>query len=213
MKNLLPVLTIFLLSCGSEPSVNVELSDGVDTVPAVKKEYRSADWHIKDLRGSKILFTGGDSLETNLYELRFIDTLPASEKAPYFIVSGRNCKDCNENISLYVHSPSDGPITGGSAAIRYAYPGSVRDYVTQELTSSTRVFYGEVVPGKNGIIWYQKEKTVNDQFMDEVYFLHDVNGKLQEESLSDTNLLRQTLSLNVQGRCTEIKGREFTNEK
>lgn len=209
MKRFIPFFVAFLLTACGDTDPQVQVSDGVDTIPEPPKVINLADWQVKDHRAGKLLFSGGDSLDTHLYELHFIGQIPAKQKVPYLILSGRNCQNCNTSIALYVHSPSDGEMDGTSLGSQ-PYPGTVRDYLTESLISSTRVFYGEVIKNRQGVIWYENESTVSGGMQRSIYLLHEVNGKLQQDLYSDTTLLSQTLALCEQGRCTEIKGREFT---
>lgn len=52
----------------------------------------------------------GSKFKTSLYGMKVIGQLRTTKKVPYFILSGTTCTGCDENVSIYIHSPSDGPM-------------------------------------------------------------------------------------------------------
>jgi len=63
---------------------------------------QSPDWILSRIEGQTIFFKNGNKLITDLYNLKFISHFH-SNKTPFFIVSGRNCENCDENISIYIY--------------------------------------------------------------------------------------------------------------
>jgi hypothetical protein len=61
-----------------------------------------------------------NNLKTSLHELRYIDKYNGN-KAPFLILSGRGCDECDANISIYICSPGDVPlkVKNGEIVIRY----------------------------------------------------------------------------------------------
>jgi hypothetical protein len=55
--------------------------------------------------------------------MKVIGQLRTTKKAPYFILSGTTCTECDENISIYIHSPSDGAMKNEGEQRRFAYSG------------------------------------------------------------------------------------------
>jgi hypothetical protein len=66
-----------------------------------------SEWLFDKVDGSKLVFKDEQIFETNLFELAYIGQVSIDSKAPYLIFSGRDCNECDANISIYVHSPSD----------------------------------------------------------------------------------------------------------
>src|SRR5882672_8393421 len=70
----------------------------------------------------------GSKFKTSLYELKVIGQLKTEYKLPYHILSGRGCQECDEHTSIYIHSPSDGPMKGEAGEPRFTYPGRETNY-------------------------------------------------------------------------------------
>jgi hypothetical protein len=171
----------------------------------------SNDWVFKKVAGSKLLFKNGKNLETKLFELKYIGQIPTKNSAPYFIFSGRDCNECDENISIYVHSPSNGNLRVENGGNRYRYPGTEKDYATGKIVYNTRAFYGQILKGLFGIIWYQKELTDDGKMKPSVFFCQIENGTKKEIPSFKGNL-SETVDLMKRGDCTEIQGLNFTSE-
>jgi len=119
---------------------------------------------------AKILFDDGTEFQTNLFELGFIAQLPTKQKIPYLILSGRQCTQCDANISIYIHSPSDGPLKKEHEQTRYEFPGELYSWENGELIATKRTFYGEVFPNNYGVIWYQSELDEDGTWVESTYF-------------------------------------------
>jgi hypothetical protein len=83
--------------------------------------------------------------------------VPNGNKTPFLIFSGRDCDECDANISIYIHSPSNGHLKIENGENRYGFPGSERDFENKNILYKARAFYGQVLPGIRGVIWYQKQ--------------------------------------------------------
>src|SRR5215467_16067752 len=70
----------------------------------------------------------GSKFKTTLYGLNVIGELKTAHKLPYYILSGVGCDGCDANTSLYIHSPSDGPMKNEGEQRRFYYPGRELDY-------------------------------------------------------------------------------------
>src|SRR5206468_4021991 len=64
-----------------------------------------------------IQFHNGRRFVTGLYDVKFLGLLP-SRAAPYVVLSGRGCQECDANISIYVLSPL-GPRVFEATTTRY----------------------------------------------------------------------------------------------
>lgn len=119
---------------------------------------------------ASIIFNDSSEFQTNLYELNFIAQLPTKTKIPYLILTGRQCTMCDANISIYIHSPSDGPMKGEHEQDRYGLPGELYYWEDGELIAKKRTFYGEVFPNNHGVAWYQSELDEHGNWIKSTYF-------------------------------------------
>src|ERR1043166_3621001 len=78
---------------------------------------------------SVLVFSDGSRFETTLFDVRVLGALRTSYKAPYIVLAGRGCIQCDANISIYIHSPSDGAMRDQGTQPRFTYPGHELSYV------------------------------------------------------------------------------------
>ena len=166
------------------------------------------------VNGRTIIFENGYKFTTTLYELKYIGQLKATTKIPYLIMSGRGCQECDANICIYVHSPSDGPMLGEEGQTRYTHPGRQRDYESDSLVYESRAFFGHVLPSvSEGVIWYEKYLTDKSSFEKSVFLLQVRGNELVDTTYTDSLPdIATTLKLAKQGECKEIAGMEQTTE-
>lgn len=209
---LLYTLTIFLfLGCGAKDN-SKKLSDSPVIDRLTPENKISNNWTLDKIEGSKLVFKNGQIFETNLFELEFIGQIPVNNKAPYCIFSGRDCEGCDESISIYIHSPSDGQLNVEHGQNRYEYPGTEKDYETDSVLCISRAFYGRVLENKDGVIWYENRLLENGKMARFVFLAHVDNGTLKDTTYDDNGSLNQTLDLLSKELCKEIKGRQYTSE-
>jgi len=197
---------LFLFSCGGSIE-HTKTSKKV--VPANASDSR---WLFEKVSGKVLKFKGDKAFNTNLYELKYIGQVSNGEKAPFLIFSGRDCDECDANISIYIQSASDGPLKVENGGNRYGYPGTEKDFTNDSLLSQARAFYGQVLPGKNGVIWYQNQLMEKHSWKKSTFFVDLSNGQKKESSLDGNAQLDQTQELVKQGACKEIKGMSYTSE-
>lgn len=206
----LTVVLFFLFACHNP----VKVSQSTTTITQQNKaDSANNEWLFDKVSGTVLKFKGGKEFNTNVFALKYIGQMPNDSKAPFLIFSGRDCNECDANLSIYIHSPSDGVLKVENGANRYQYPGTEKDFESDSLLYKGRAFYGEVLPGSSGIIWYQAQLMENNTWKKSI-FLVDINsGKKKESALDnyDSNL-KLTLGLLKQGSCKEIIGRDFKSE-
>lgn len=199
------VFTLLLLQFGCNmPDTTANLSSRDTT--SVDSILNRNEWVFDKAEDRSLYFTNGKSFDTHLYDLRYIGQVPVKDKAPYFIFSGRYCSDCDEVISIYVHSPSDGNLEVAMGKNGYSYPGEEKDSATDNVVYQARVFYGEVLDKTKGVIWYQKKITPTRTWQTDIYLVDLTNKNRKEGVLKDNGQLKQTLNLFRKEKCTEIKG-------
>jgi hypothetical protein len=212
MTQLLYILTtILLLSCSTKDN-SKKLSDR-RVIESLKTDNKaSVDWTFDKVDGNKLVFKSGQTFETNLFELEFIGQVSVDNKAPYFIFSGRDCDECDANISIYIHSPSDGQLVVGHGQNRYEYPGTETDYMTDSILCISRAFYGQVLENINGVIWYENRLLENGNMGRFIFLARIDNGSLKDTSYIDNGSLNQTIQLIKKGLCKEIEGQQYSSE-
>jgi hypothetical protein len=211
MRQLTYILTIlFLSSCGTNDNSKSNIIQTSDSLTTNSKA--NIDWTFDKVQGSKIIFKDGQIFETNLFELEYIGQVSADNKAPFLIFSGRDCNECDANISIYIHSPSDGRLVVDHGQNRYQYPGKEKDYETDSVLYISRAFYGQVLEDINGVIWYENRLLENGKMGRFVFLSRIDNGSLKDTTYEDTGKLDHTIILKNKGLCKEIKGREYTSE-
>jgi hypothetical protein len=207
MREIAYILTIlFMTGCGINNS-NGSLKDNL----SINKQ-DTTKWLFDKAQSSKLVFKGGQTFETNLYELEYIGQIPADNKAPYLIFSGRDCNECDANISIYIHSPSDGILVIDHGQNRYQYPGTEKDYETDSVLYISRAFYGQVLENVKGVIWYENRLLENGKMGRSVFLSRIDHGSLSDTIYEDLGKLDETINLLKKGHCCEIEGRQFTSE-
>lgn len=211
MRQQIYILTILILvSCGTNNNSKSTLNQISDSLTSNTKD--NINLTFEKVQGSKLVFKGGKTFETNLFELEYIGQVSADNKAPYLIFSGYDCDECDANISIYIHSPSDGRLVIDHGQNRYQYPGTEKDYETDSVLCISRSFYGQVLENINGVIWYENRLLENGKMGRFVFLSHIENGSLKDTTYEDNGKLDHTIILKNKGLCKEIKGRKYTSE-
>jgi hypothetical protein len=103
--------------------------------PSLSAQPRQHASVITDKDGVGILvLPDGSKFRTTLYGLKLIGELKSARKLPYYVLSGVGCDECDARTSLYVHSPSDGPMKNEGEQRRFDYPG--RNWTTNRIAKS-----------------------------------------------------------------------------
>ena len=204
-------LTLILLSCGTNDNSKKLVSQQLDT--NVKHEYQTDyEWTLDRIGKSKLIFKNGRIIETKLHDLQFIGQITLENKDPYLIFIGIDCTNCDANPSIYIHSPSDGELIVGNGKNTYGLPGRTFSYENDSLLYEGRVFYGQVLENRKGVIWYQKTLMESGKWESSVFIAEIRNNNKEDHFLTETGLLEQTLSLLQKGLCKEIEGNDHTSE-
>lgn len=178
--------------------------------PTPIEQKKPNELQVTGIDSASVLFDDGSRFRTNLYELEFIAQLPTKTKIPFLILTGRQCKLCDANISIYIHSPSDGSFKTEHQQERYGLPGKLHNWEDGELIAESRAFYGEVFPNNYGVFWYQREHNENSTWVESTYFVgisgDTIQGSFIEAKL-DSTLLQANRNL-----AFEIPGVSMSTE-
>ena len=203
------LIAVLLLGCTTK---NNEKASGQLPDTSLTKNQTQTVWLFDKVVGSKLVFKDSKSFETNLFELKYIGQLEQEGHAPFFIFSGRDCDECDENISIYIHSPEQGQLAVANGQNRYQYPGTEKDYESDTIFYQARTFYGQVLENFKGVIWYQNQLLENGKRESSVFLSYIDNNSIKDTLFAGNGNLKQTISLMNKGLCIEIKGREYTSE-
>jgi len=169
-------------------------------------------WDFEKIAGNKLYFKNGKQFKTSLYELKYIGQVPNGNKAPFLILSGRDCDECDANISIYICSPADGPLKVESGENSYSLPGTERDLEDKNILFKARAFYGLVLSNIKGVIWYQNQLMENGTWKKSIFLVNLNHPDKKEISMKDTGQLQETLNMLKQGLCKEIPGVAYNSE-
>jgi hypothetical protein len=215
------LITTLLFACGNSEK-NIDDKKKLDLKPTNKvsqidqkeptKIKDIINWEFLKVKNDELIFKGGNSYKTDLFDLEYIGQIKADPKAPYLIFSGRDCEGCDENINIYIHSPSDGKLRVENGQNRYQFPGMETDYETDSLLYTSQAYFGEILEKKYGLIWYENNLLENGKMGKSTFVTYIENGILRDTIFVDHKDLSETLKLLKRGLCKEIKGRKYSSE-
>ncbi len=187
------------------PAPEGALPDAGKTEPAPEEEQTS----FLELRD-------GSRFKTSIYELKPIGELHTSKKQPYYIFSGRSCRDCDANITIYIHSPSDGPMKSEAAQPRYFYPGKELDYEDHKPLRDSRLFFGNCAASHaNAAIWFDHVLGEDQKWRSEVFVAEVKDDRLVTSWLQENRYqpkLREAERAVHNGQCHEVAGVDRSSE-
>jgi len=134
---------------------------------------------------SILVFKDGSRFQTTLFEVRVLSILRTERKMPFLVLEGRGCTECDANTSIYIHSPSDGPMRGEAIQPRYAYPGREVSYEDDKtVLYEAPVFLGNCLPGNdNAVVWYERARTNVGSWQTRVFVVAVSKDTLTERRL------------------------------
>jgi hypothetical protein len=167
-----------------------------------------------DDRVGVLELSDGSMFKTALYGMKTIGQLRTDKKVPYFILSGRTCTECDENTSIYIHSPRDGPMKNEAEQRRFSYPGKETNYEDGSPLHVGRMFFGDCLASHpNAVVWFERSlgedrKWHEDVFLAEVkgdnLTTEELHGKLPKPSEAQDSVRT--------GRCRELPGIDRSSE-
>ncbi|SHJ57781.1 hypothetical protein SAMN04488028_101560 [Reichenbachiella agariperforans] len=163
--------------------------------PTSIEQQNPNEFQVTGTDSASVIFDDGTEFLTNLYELEFVAQLPTKTKIPYLILTGRQCTMCDANISIYIHSPSDGSMKQSHEQLRYGLPGELYNWEDGELIAKKRAFYGEIFPNNHGVVWYQSELDEKGNWIESTYFA-GISGDTLLGSFIEANIDSTLLQVN-----------------
>lgn len=197
---------ILIIGCTYNDQKDNTAKQGGEEVKTKEKN----PWEVLFVKGQVIYFRNKENLKTHLSDLKYIGQLTADNKAPYLILSGKSCNNCDENISIYIHSPDDGEMKSYGKQTRYTYPGRELDFASNELVFESKMYYGDCLKDyPNSVVW--KQRSINDQneLEESTYIVQVHNDALREISIVDKNIFEE---VSKEECCKEVEGIEMVSE-
>jgi hypothetical protein len=154
---------LFLGSCNRSPSHSATPVHSPDPRPEAANAVNGEN------RMGILVLPDGSKFQTTLYDLKVIGQLRAVHKLPYYVLSGVGCQGCDANVSVYIHSPSDGPMKDEGTQPRFDYPGQV---ISQDnsVVSESRMFLGNCVAGHpDTVVWFDRSIGDDKQWHESVF--------------------------------------------
>jgi hypothetical protein len=157
----------------------------------------------------------GTKFQTGVYDAKLLAKLHSSEGKFFLVISGVSCQECDENTSIYIHSPNDGRVSQGYLGQRYSYPGTYIDNKTNKPVERVRLFVGQCLSTKQEVaLWFFNSKQENGIWNRWVFFVHVEGGKVvAKEALKPYPSLTVAEIARTAGRCKEIPAKEFYTEQ
>ena len=140
--------------------------------------------------------------------MKVIGQLRTAGKLPYFILAGTTCAECDENTSINIHSPSDGPMKNEGEQPRFPYPGRLKNNEADQLVSETRMLYGNCLPDHpNAVVWFERELGDDNRWHDSLQIV-EVKGDRVVRTETGIKLpkITDTEPAIRDGRCHELPG-------
>ena len=156
----------------------------------------------------------GSKFKTTLYNMKVIGQLRTTEKLPYFILAGTTCTECDENTSIYIHSPSDGPMKNEAEQRRFAYPGRETDYETGKPIYEGKMFFGDCLTSHpNAVIWFERGVGEDKKWQSGVTVAEVRNDTLLVSELHDRlSKVTEVQDAVRNGKCREQPGMDGSSE-
>lgn len=198
------IVLISILACNN-------MSQSISTENASVSLQKS--WNVLRTEGTFIIFDDNSHINTQLYEVSYIESLTDSKGIPYFVLSGRTCKECDENIAIFLFSLGD-TVSPLSDLHKYTYPGKEYDFENNKLSFESKLFIGNCITSDDKsvcLIWLQKFIN-NSNSLDSSMFIVDIfNDKIRERNIKSQTQEYKS-NLHHLKNCREIKGIETTSE-
>jgi len=159
-------------------------------------------------------FPDGSVYVSGFHGVAYIGSIAGERKAPFIIIAGHECANCDAPPSVLVRSPSDGPVRDFTGLPGWhPYPGRVIAYNEDSVVvSHSRLFWGHCLPERpKGLIEYRTDFARNGGEPERAVNITEIDGDslVEWRRVATTRLLATTL-VQVQAKeCAEIPQRDI----
>jgi len=195
-------LVVFLSSCNRSPSHSATPAHSPDS------RLEAANAVNGENRMGILVLPDGSRFQSTLYGLKVIGQLRTVHKLPYYVLAGVGCQECDANVSVYIHSPSDGPMKNEGTQPRFDYPGQTISYEDNSVVSETRMFLGNCIARHpDAVVWFERFIGDDKQWHEGVYLAEVKDDHLViEEPKANGPRLREAEDSAKKSECHEIPG-------
>ena len=164
--------------------------------------------------GDTLRFPDGSEYVPGFANVEYIGSIPAATRAPFIIIAGHECDDCDAPPSVLMRSPTDGPVKSLTGlAGWHPYPGRVIAYNEDStVISHSRLFWGLCLPERPpGLVEFRTEFSRGGAEPYRQVQVTEIDGDSLVGSLrvATARLLATTL-VQVQAKeCAEIPQRDI----
>ena len=164
--------------------------------------------------GDTLRFPDGSAYVSGFTNIEYIGSIPAATKAPFIIIAGHECRDCDAPPSVLMRSPSDGPVRRLAGLPGWhPYPGHVIAYNEDStVLSHSRLFWGLCLPERPpGLIEFRTDYGGSGAEPYRQVNISEIDGDsiIGWRRVATTRLLATTL-VQVQAKeCAEIPQRDI----
>lgn len=219
------ILLLCLVACLSacrrnQPSENRQVTPPVSaSTPSIPQNggdaARTASVVTPDGGVGILALPDGSKFVTTLYDLKMVGQLRTARKLPYYILSGRGCRECDANISIYIHSPSDGSMKNEGEQRRFSYPGREANYEDRSPVYDARMFFGDcAVNHPNAVVWFERWLADDKQWHEGVSLAEVKDDNLVYYRALNTEIpkLSDVQEFVNRGQCQELPGIDSLSE-
>src|ERR1035437_1195618 len=176
-----------------------------------QKKIIQKTWNVLKAESSFIIFDDNSRINTKLYDMSYLGSLSDSTGGIYFVLSGRACKECDENIAIFLFSPKD-TLKPVSELFKYTYPGKEYDYENNQLLFESKLFLAKKAGStSNYLVWVQNEKNDNAKIDSSMFIVDIFNDKIRERKIT-SHVHDYINELKLLKSYKEIKEIETTSE-
>ena len=169
---------------------------------------------IPSVVGDTLRFPDGSEYVSGFTGVEYIGSIPAETRAPFIIIAGHECDDCDAPPSVLMRSPSDGPVRRLAGLPGWhPYPGRVIAYNEDStVVSHSRLFWGLCLPERPpGLVEFRTEYSGGGAEPYRQVQITEIEGDslIGVRRVATSRLLATTL-VQVQAReCAEIPQRDI----
>lgn len=150
----------------------------------------------------------GSKFQTILYDLKVIGQLGTVHKLPYYVLSSIGCEECDANVSIYIHSPSDGPMKNEGTQPRFDYPGRLISREDHSVVFQARLFLGNCLTGHpDAVVWFERSIGNDKQWHKSVFWEEVKDDRLvYGEPKAGLPSLHEAENAVRKSECRELSG-------
>lgn len=159
-------------------------------------------------------FPDGSEYVSGFRNVEYIGAIAGERKAPFIIIAGHECGECDAPPSVLMRSPSDGPVRNFTGLPGWhPYPGRVIAFNNDSaVISHSRLFWGQCLPERPpGLIEYRTEFAGDGTEPQREVRITEIEGDslLEWRRVATTRLLATTLVQVQAKQCTEVPQRDI----